>query len=279
MLSIIIPANNEQDFIGRCLGALLAQDLDPARTGGVEVVVAANACTDATVAVAEAMAPDFAARGWELLVLDIPEPGKLNALNRADVTVRGDIRVYLDADVICSPALIGQLAGALRTPAPRYASGTLQVAPARSWVTRHFARVWINVPFMKTNVPGAGLFAVNAAGRARWGAFPAIISDDGFARLQFSPEERIKVPAPYSWPMIEGFRGLVKVRRRQDRGVQELEEKFPEIVGNESKPPLRPGDYLRLFIGQPVSFLVYVWVILAVRYGPRDQAAGWTRGR
>ena len=277
-LSVIIPANNEAGYIGPCLDALLAQEGLSAHRGGVEILVAANACRDATVAEAESRRTALEAAGWQLTVLDLPEPGKLGALNAAETRAAGRVLAYLDADVICEPALMGQLIAALDRPEPRYASGTLKVAPAQSWVTRRFARVWVRLPFMTTNVQGAGLFAVNRAGRARWGAFPDIIADDGFVRLMFAPEERIKVPAAYIWPLVEGFGSLVKVRRRQDAGVRELEARFPEIMRNESKPPMTPYDHLRLFAGTPLSYLVYVTVMVTVKRGGSDSRT-WTRGR
>ena len=52
--SIIIPANNEEAWLGRCLEALLAQD---AQAGAVEIVVVGNACTDGTVALARSFVP------------------------------------------------------------------------------------------------------------------------------------------------------------------------------------------------------------------------------
>ena len=142
-LSVIIPANNEESYIGPCLAALLAQD---AKAGPVQVVVAANGCTDRTVEAARQHQPAFAARGWTLEVLDIPEGGKPNALNRGEAAARGNMRVFLDADVICDPALLGQLRRALTTDAPRYATGRLQVARAQSWVTRAYARLWCACP-------------------------------------------------------------------------------------------------------------------------------------
>ena len=282
MLTVVIPANNEEAYLASCLDALLAQTLEADHAGGVELVLAANACTDRTVEIARGYVPRFAGKGWELVVLDIAEGGKLNALNRADGIARGDMRAYLDADVICSPTLLAKIHAALDVPAPRYASGRMQLSPAESWVSRQFGRLWVNLPFMRNDIPGnvqgAGLFAVNAAGRARWDEFPDIISDDGYVRLLFAPEERVLAEADYSWPLAEGFAQLVKVRRRQDAGNVEIAETYPELLANESKPPITRGDYLKLFLGQPVSFLVYISVILTVRFGPK-QAAGWTRGR
>lgn len=277
MLSVVIPAHDEAGWIGACLDALLAQEI-PAPGFGVEIVVAANNCRDDTVAVARARAPAAAARGWRLEVLDIPEGGKPNALNRGDAAATGGIRVYLDADVTCSPRLLAQLHAALDRPEPRFASGRLTVAPARSWITRRYADLWTRLPFMTEGVPGAGLFAVNAAGRARWGAFPEIISDDTFARLQFAPAERIGVEAPYLWPMVEGWRNLVRVRRRQNRGVAEIAARWPEAMAREGKRPLDAASLARLFLAAPLPFAVYAAVSAAVATGIGGEG-GWERGR
>lgn len=276
--SIIIAANNEEGYIGACLDALLAQG-DAA--GPLEVIVAANACTDATEAIVAGRAADFAARGWDLACLHIEAPGKLGALNRADALVaerggRGP-RAYLDADVLCDPDLFAQLRAALAPDRPLYATGTIEIMEPATRVTRHYARLWARLPFVQGGAVGAGLFAVNAAGRARWGEFPAIISDDTFVRLNFTPEERIEVPARYHWPMVEGFARLIRVRRRQDAGVEELRRLYPELMENEGKARLTRGGALRLAASAPVDFAVYMAVHLAVRLRPAAQE--WTRGR
>ena len=276
-LSVVVPANDEAGWIGPCLDAFAAQTLDPAEIDGAEVIVAANACTDGTVAEARAREGALAAKGWRLEVLDIPEPGKPNALNRGDAAASGAIRAYLDADVVCSPDLMRQLVEALSTDAPRYASGRLRVAPAKSWVTRRYAELWTRLPFMTEGVPGAGLFAVNAAGRARWGAFPEVISDDTFVRVQFAPEERIGVAAEYLWPMVEGWRNLVRVRRRQNRGVDEIAGRWPALMANEGKAGLGPAEVLDLALAAPTGFAVYGGVSLAVKLGGGETA--WSRGR
>lgn len=277
MLSVIIPANNEEMWIRDCLEALLGQK--PERLAEIEIIIAANGCTDATVSIARGFEVLARARGWRLVVLDISEGSKPGALDAGDAAALGDLRLYLDADVVCSPTMLASLREALDRPGAIYASGRLVVAPARSWVTRRFADLWRRLPFMTTGVQGAGLYAVNAAGRARWGTFPRIISDDGYVRLLFRPEERVKVEVPYIWPMIEGFSGLVRVRRRQDAGMRELAEKYPGLLRNESKPPLRPADHLRLFVAAPISYLVYAGVLMVVRLSRSRHGLSWIRGR
>lgn len=273
-LSVIIAARDEERYLPRCLSALLAQD----RAAPLcEIIVAANGCRDRTVAVAQSYGAQFAARGWALVVLDLAEGGKLGALNAAEQRARGAALVYLDADVRCDPALLGQLQQALDVPRPRYATGTLAVQPARSWVTRAYARIWTRLPFVKGGAVGAGLFAVNRAGRARWGKFPDIISDDTFVRLNFAPEERVEVPARYHWPMVEGFANLVRVRRRQDTGVAEVNRHFPALTANDTKASPGVRDLAGLMLSAPVGFAIYLAVHLTVRL--RRSTAEWSRGR
>lgn len=276
-IAVIIPANNEAAYIGPCLAALLAQD---GAAGPLIVVVAANACTDATVTIALGAQARMVARGWRLICDDSPLPGKMGALNRGDalaVAAGATTRVYLDADVICEPDLIGQLRRVLDRPEAAYATGTLVVARAQSLVTRAYADLWTRLPFVQGGAVGAGLFAMNAAGRARWGEFPDIISDDTFARLHFAPAERHEVAARYHWPMVEGWRNLVRVRRRQDAGVTQVHARYPHLRAHEDKARLGLGGVLRLALVAPLGFVVYAAVRLAVRLRPA--AADWSRGR
>ena len=50
--SVIIPAHNEEKYIGKCLEAIkeAAESVSPRR---VQVIVVANRCTDSTAAIAE----------------------------------------------------------------------------------------------------------------------------------------------------------------------------------------------------------------------------------
>lgn len=282
MLSVIIPANNEEALLGACLSSLLASD-SPACP--IEIVVVANGCTDRTAEVAQGFMAQAAARGWRMQVLDLTQGGKMRALNAGDAAATLPWRAYLDADVTVSRGLLNQLCHALDGPKARYASGTLRIT-AQGTVSKAYAATYRRVPFMAHGVPGCGLFAVNAAGRARWGKFPDIISDDTYVRLLFRPEERVAVRATYDWPLVEGFRALVKVRRRQDRGVRQVAALFPDLMANEDKARLGLRGMLHLALRNPVGFGVYSGVALAVRLSDRkrDATAGgtvpdWSRGR
>ncbi len=274
MLSVIIPASNEAGWIGRCLAALFASDPVP---GGAEAIVVANGCHDDTADRARAMAAEAKAQGWQLSVIELAVGSKPGALNRGEAEARGEIRAYLDADVRVSPPLMAQLALSLQPLAPLYATGRPMLPRAASGITRAYARFWMRLPFYATPAPGFGLFAVNAAGRARWGAFPGIISDDTFVRLQFEPGERLECPGTYDWPMVEGFAALVRVRRRQDSGVAEIAALHPSLMTREAKPRVGRWRLAQLAVKDPAGFGVYALVTLAVRLLPGRR--GWVRGR
>ena len=270
-LSVIIPASNEAGYIGACLTALFASGAINA-----ECIVVANGCRDATADVARGFVAQAARAGWALVVLDLAQGGKPQALNAGDGIAKAALRAYLDADVIVSPALMAALIAALRPELALYATGTAQIPRAKSAVTRAYARFWQCLPFAQSPAPGYGLFATNAAGRARWGEFPAIISDDTFVRLQFQPDERVQVAARYAWPMIEGFAALTRVRRRQDAGVAEIDRLYPGLLAREAKVGLSKTRLLRLALRDPIGFACYAAVSAAVRL---KRGGGWTRGR
>ncbi|MFK7939697.1 MAG: glycosyltransferase family 2 protein [Roseovarius sp.] len=277
VLSIILPAHDEAAYIGACLEALLRTQSDGFAP---HLIVVANACNDDTAHIAQSFAERYTQAGWGFEVIDTPTPGKLNALNLGDAGSDADLRAYLDADVIVSPQLMGQIVTALNSDVPRYASGSPVVAPATSTITGAFARIWQRLPFVTTDTPGFGLFAVNAAGRARWGDFPVdIVSDDTFVRLSFAPSERIRVPATYSWPMVEGLRNLVRVRRRQDAGVAEIAERFPDLMKNDQTPGLGASGTVRLALSDPIGFGVYGLVKLLVKTPYAKTTQHWARGR
>lgn len=272
-VQVIIPAHDVADWIGDCLNSLLGQDLE----APLRAIVVANSCTDDTAGRARQLMPEFAARGWRLQVEELAQGGKIGALNYGDAVAGTGPRVYLDAYIRMTPGLLQGIVRALDTPLPRYAGGRLVVAKSHNRISGLYARFWQKLPFVAHGVTGAGLFAVNEAGRARWGAFPEIISDDTFARLQFSEGERILVDIPYHWPIVQGFSNLVRVRRRQDNGVAQIAERFPALIENQGHD--RPGraEIIRLALGDPIGFAIYIAVALAVRSGRNQQE--WARGR
>lgn|GEM_PF-180772 len=272
--NILIPANNEESYIAKLLDSLLQQRV---KNWVPCIVVIANACTDSTVEICESKAADFQRLGWKYTVLETEQPGKCNAINLGERSCQPGPRIYLDADIVCSENLVSAICNALDTSAPLYATGKLSVMNPRSWISKQYRNFWLETPFIKSRAVGAGVYAVNDAGRARWGDFPEIISDDTFVRLNFSPSERVEVNEEFHWPLTEGFRRLVKVRNRQNMGVDEIGQLYPEIVSNEGKKNFSASNLLYLLFSKPVPFFVYSLVSAAVLLKKHENQ--WDRGR
>ena len=281
MLTVIVPSHNEENHIQTCLNAIVTQ-ADLSADHGIQVIVAANGCQDQTVTLARSLEPALRAAGFDVLVLDIALGNKINALNEAEASATYQARVFLDADVVIGRRILRELVDVLAAEGPVYASGTVQVPRPKSAVSRAFAKVWTNLPFARDGVPGIGLYAVNAAGRARWGAFPSIIADDRFVRLQFAPHERQKTESTYEWPLPEGFNNLVKVRHRWKQGNLELIENHPELLANDSEIN-RTGRNMFSLLRTPFSTAIYVLIYLVSNQRAKRSLASedsiWQRGR
>jgi glycosyltransferase involved in cell wall biosynthesis len=181
-LSIVIPAHDEGALIARTL----RHALGGAAPGEFEVIVVANGCTDDTA--------DHAARaGGGIRVAEIPEASKIAALNAGDTLATALPRIYLDADVTVDAHALRALARVLDDAgSPRVAAPTLVVDSSRSsFAVRQYQRIWAESDYRRSGHVGSGIYAVNEAGRARWGAFPDVIADDRFVQQRFLPEERI----------------------------------------------------------------------------------------
>lgn len=279
---IVVPAYNEETTIDRCLEAISNQQLGTSQHQ-CSVVVVANGCTDKTAEKASGWVARFSEAGMHLRVLQTATAGKCHALNMAENTASPDATIYIDADVVIDPLILSQLAEALAPPTPRFATGTLLTAPMTSRTSQIYADIWLQLASLSDATKGCGLYAVNRAGRARWGAFPDIHSDDKFVRLQFEPAERVTVAATYMWPVPEGLVNLVRVRRRWCEGNRELLAKFPHSAKVEARSSARRHLISRLMFRDPIGLGVFSGIYLvskglAALSSPTAQVP-WRRGR
>lgn len=205
MPSVVIAAHNEQAVIDATLTALLSQTPQP------EITVSANACTDATAAVA---------RRHGVIVIERAEPGKAGALNAGDRVATGFPRIYLDADIVVPPGGIAAVCGRFNTsPSP------LAVVPqrrlntsGRPWLVRAYLSVNEKLPAFQNGLFGRGMIALSEAGRARFDEFPNMVADDLFLDSLFADTEKVEasdvevvVEAPHTTRDL--VRRLTRVRR------------------------------------------------------------------
>src|SRR5579862_4645640 len=158
-VSVVIPAHNEQNVIGRCLASLL----DGAGPGEVEVVVVCNGCTDSTAQAARQAAPGA-------LVLETPVASKIVALNLGDGHAHHFPRFYVDADVQLPLRDLRTVASVLRRGTIHCAAPTPRFGTAdRSWPVRAFYQVWLATPYHQEQMVGTGVYALSEQGRSRFG--------------------------------------------------------------------------------------------------------------
>jgi glycosyltransferase involved in cell wall biosynthesis len=112
MISVIIPAHNEEKYLAKTLAALNRQSYS-----NFEVIVVANGCTDRTADVA---------RGHchRLIVLSQKSLGV--ARNLGARMAKGDLLLFLDADTLFDAVALQTIADEFGT---KYAAGTLKGEP------------------------------------------------------------------------------------------------------------------------------------------------------
>lgn len=255
MISVIIPAHNEEAVIGRCLGALL----EGAREGELDVVVACNGCSDRTAERARVF-------GEAVTVIELKRPSKTAALNAADAIAKGFPRLYVDADVILPLSSARRVAAVLEGGDVLLASPVAQtVLSSSSAPVRAFYDVWLRLPYNRVMV-GTGVYGLSQAGRTRFGEFPDIIADDGYVRSRFHPHERAAVEdAPVTVYAPRTFGDLVRVKTRSRFGAYELAQQHPHGESGDGKPFGAILASLPWGAGLPWRLSVYVLVNVIVR--------------
>lgn len=209
--SVVIPAHNEAGVIGTLL-----RSIQPLTQAGLEIVVAANGCSDDTVATARSFPG--------VRVLDLATPSKTAALNAGDAVATAWPRLYLDADVSITPRAV------LDTLAALGGAEALAARPAyrwdtagASWPVRRYYAARGRLLRESTSLWGAGAYAVTRRGHERIAPFPPVTADDVHVDLAFVDQEKTVVettPVVVRAPRTTG--ALLRVLRRQADGPAEL---------------------------------------------------------
>lgn len=256
MISIVVPAHNENSVIARTLQPWV----DGPDSEDINVVVVCNGCTDDTASHARRFGPN-------VRVIESEIASKTHALNLGDRTSDIFPRMYIDADI-----LIG-LDG-IRALARRLARGdVLAVAPTPnidltgcSKLVRMYFSVRSRLPSARQGFGGSGVYALSEAGRRRFVQFPDVIADDTYVRLLFKPKERETLPSVKSTVFPARTMGqLIAVRSRAYAGTFELARRFPELLANRDESNDR--SLLRLF-NEPrlwPALFIYCYVTILAR--------------
>jgi glycosyltransferase involved in cell wall biosynthesis len=223
MFSIVIPAYNESSVIVRTLKALTAGALPDE----LDVIVVCNGCTDDTATIARGF-------GTAVRVIETAVGNKAHALNLGDQAARAFPRIYMDADVVVTLSTIRALAERLER------GDVIAVAPRAyfdltgcSWPVRAFYDIRCRLPSFGEGIGGSGVYALSEIARRRFKAFPKLIADDTYIRVQFKPEERETLAFARSVVFVpHTIKNLIAIEARADFGTFELARLHPELWAN-----------------------------------------------
>ena len=221
LASIVIPAHNEEDHIGGLLESLASSRL----FARLRVVVVVNGSTDQTY--------EIARRHAGVDVVRVAAASKIAALNEGDRRA-GDVypRLYVDADVQLAPGTIESMIEVLQGDSPLVASPPSRVVTSGcSYGVRAFYRALeihpVVAPWRRESMSWRRIYGANAAARARFGAWPTLLNDDGYFEALFAPSERVitsggMVTASAPLTLSEEYRR----QRRIARGNEEIRHYF-----------------------------------------------------
>ena len=266
--SVIIPAHNEAAVLPRTLAPLAGMIAD----GEIEVIVAANGCTDETA--------DVAGQVTGVRVVQVDLPSKTGALNSAERLTSRWPRLYLDADVSITPTAVRAVLTYLdrddslaARPSMRY-----DTSGSSSFV-RAYYRARSRLPENQEHLWGAGAYALSQAARTRFEEFPPVVADDVFVDVLFAKGEKtivdtddVVVHAP------RNRQDLLKVMGRSYRGNRELQDRG--LLSPENRTTSAVARQLLTTISGPASLIdagVYLTVVVQGRLRRRKKATRWER--
>ena len=274
-VSIIIPAYNEEEWIGEAIRhAGVAATKYP---GPVEIIVGNDGSTDRTLELArEAVAKLSGARGW---VVDLPHGGKSNALNGALAVATGEIVIRCDADTLISEetgfsALIPHFAD----PTVGGVQGAIHPWQKDGWTRklRALEIAW-NHYLLRPGAMGSrsaevidGLFSafrradlVELGGYVPWNGEDTEVS----IRIQrLGYKIRIETHALAFEDVPENYDSLRKQRVRWARGILMANgQHYPALIGdNPEFGGLAVLFWFLMYIRSGVRSLVYVFLALLI---------------
>ncbi|GAA3554038.1 glycosyltransferase [Amycolatopsis ultiminotia] len=184
-------------------------------------MVVANGCSDRTAQTARAAA------GPGDLVLDTALPGKANALNLGDGSCTTFPRAYVDADVTIDAGGLLRLGESLAESGALLAVPGLQLRTAEaSWLVRRYLAAWQQLPGVRHNGAGRGVYVLSEAGHALTFPLPqGLIADDGYVERRIGAARRVLVPeVTVTVTPVRTIRAMVRRRIRVGAGNRQLTE-------------------------------------------------------
>jgi glycosyltransferase involved in cell wall biosynthesis len=140
-VSVVIPANNEEKYIGKCLASVESQSVKP-----YEVIVVCDDCTDKTSEVAN-----------DAKVINIRHGSAASSRNVGAEAAKGDVLLFIDADSVMKKNLISKVVKAVKKG---YVGGTARTRPLESNFVNELWWYWNHMFKWLLFYPSGNSFAV-----------------------------------------------------------------------------------------------------------------------
>lgn len=173
MISIVIPAYNEEKFFPDCLGSLRNQDY----TGEYEIIVADNGSTDDTAKIA---------RSFNARVISCPEKKDVcYARQRGAAAARGEIIIQADADTVYPSHWLSRIAEQFSSPEVVAVAGRFIYRDPPSWAKlEYYFRNYLNR--LTNAIFGRPVFVSGATLAFRREVFLRV---NGYEGLTYAPDQ------------------------------------------------------------------------------------------
>lgn len=252
-LNVLIPVYNGALVLGETITQFVSESAE-----FLNLVVVVNGSSDDSMGVAEVALKAIALTGASVHLVHLGVASRTEALNLGhEFTVPSGHHLYLDQDVRVSPGGLAKVVQALDDGAQFVAARAVWRTPSR--MVRAAMEAWNCLPYVRGTPVTAGMYAVSAHGRARWGEWPVGLPDDKFARLHFFPEERVGLDdVEYSALAPADLSALVAARTRYARYNRNLRESTPSLADKDS------GRGIENLVGFPAARLPGLVVLAAV---------------
>jgi cellulose synthase/poly-beta-1,6-N-acetylglucosamine synthase-like glycosyltransferase len=237
-VSLIVAAYDEEDVIAAKVAEATGLDYPRER---LEVIVASDGSTDATVARARAAGAD--------LVLDLPRAGKLAAQNAAAAEAGGEILAFSNANSAWERVALLRLVEPFADPSVGYACGQVRFTDGEDNLEGAYWRYEMGIRELESVLGGvtAGNGAIYAVRRAAYLPLPSSASHDLSLPFELARRGRRSLyaaSARATEKMVPTLEGEFARKRRMMVGLWDI------VVGERM---LSPRGYAPLFAFQLAS--------------------------
>mgnify|MGYP000008374927 FL=1 len=247
MLTIIIPAYNEEKCIERTLS-----ELTNFSSLEVEVIVLPNGCLDNTAEFVRAKFPSFR-------VLELDTGSKILAINKGLEIAQFEHVLVQDADVIINTESVRNILKFIENEQYLFASPQTKIIQDGSFLTNMYYSFLKLTPAYKIGMVNSGAYLISPKARDILGTFPQVIADDGYVKGTLGSANLTTIPSCCSVVMSpRTIWSLIKIKTRSKLGNMELKKKFtsPTTGGNSFH------SLLKVAIKERALFRFFVYAVV-----------------